>query len=310
MRVKSGKSERRPFGKAFDGWQLGLGVVLAAWAVVMLVVPRPAVPLEVPEPHVSPREIALLRTAEAQLETRALAGLPDASRALGTAIRKVGRAEANLDGLALGAAQSEVARAVSAMPPDLRALLSLRAMQTARFVRAVREWESSGVASRDIDELGGSLVTAFRDAGWSIDEGDRSRMLMDDDVLGVAFRKRWNEIVRLKGGLAAQTLTEEKLLFGFAIRHARTRRSTSDPVAARGLGAPGLLRRIDAYARLDPSYPVDFARGVAYFGAHAFGPAQAAFQRHLEAHPDGPLTLRARNFGRAALIADVEGVVP
>ena len=70
------------------------------------------------------------------------------------------------------------------------------------------------------------------------------------------------------------------------------------------------MRRIDEYARLDPEYPADFARGVAHFGAMAFANAQVAFNRHLAAHPDGPLTLRAQNFARAALIADAEGFVP
>lgn len=311
MRVKSGLAKRKGLDKTLDGWQLGLAIVLGAWALVMLVVPRPALPLEIPEPQVTPRELATLRDGEAELAAEAQQGLSDVSRALGTVIRSLGRAEADHDLLAAGAARGQIAGALAAMPSDgLHAMLVLRAFQTATFVTAVRQWESTGAEGRDLRELGGSLVAAFRDAGWCIDDGERTKITMNDDVLGVAFRKRWNEIVGLRRGAGEITLTEEKILFRYAIAHSPSSNAPADPLAARALGARNLVRRIDAYARIDPTYPADLARGIAYFGGGSYGPAQLAFQRHLAAHPDGPLTLRARNFGRAALLADIEGFAP
>ncbi len=65
--------------------------------------------------------------------------------------------------------------------------------------------------------------------------------------------------------------------------------------------------RLDHIARLaaiDPSYPVEYARGVARFGRGEYRASADAFRKWLTDHPDGPLALRAQNFLRAAAQAD------
>jgi len=248
-----------------------------------------------------------MRDAETAREIAARAGLSPSVRALGSAVRSMGRAEASREsGMAI-AARRELESAVAALvnePPE--GILALRALQTATFIRAVRDLETTGVASRDVSELGGGLVSAFRDAGWTLDEGGRTRLAMNDDELGAAYRKRWNQLVSLRKEVGGTTLTEEKLLFAFAVRHMRGAATSAVAGTERVIGSRTMLKRIDEYARLDPEYPADFARGIAHFGALGYANAQVAFDRHLTAHPDGPLTLRARNFARAALIADAD----
>jgi hypothetical protein len=312
MSVKSAHERRkRSLEKAFDGWQLGLVIVLVAWAMVMIVVPRPTSPLEIPAPRPSPMDLRALRAVEGAREARARVELAPAARALGGAVRAYGRAESAQDVSATSAARQAIAAAASStthLPPE--AILELRALQTSSFVRAVRELEATGTAGRDVTELGGNLVRAFRDAAWADDVNGRLIVAMDDDELAVAYRKRWNALVALKPSVAATTLAEERILFAFAIQRAQSVSLAGPASATLTLGSRGILRKIDEYARVDPDYPADFARGVAHFGAGAFGKAHLAFANHLAARPDGPLTLRAQNFARAALIADAEGFAP
>jgi TolA-binding protein len=64
--------------------------------------------------------------------------------------------------------------------------------------------------------------------------------------------------------------------------------------------ASQLLSYVNALARIDPSYPADYARGVLLYRSGRPAEAARAFSRHLEVYPDGPWTLRARNFWLAA----------
>jgi TolA-binding protein len=63
------------------------------------------------------------------------------------------------------------------------------------------------------------------------------------------------------------------------------------------------LERIARIGAIDPSYPTEFARGVASYRRGDYVGSAQAFRRWLDDHPDGPFTLRAENFLRAALAA-------
>jgi hypothetical protein len=63
------------------------------------------------------------------------------------------------------------------------------------------------------------------------------------------------------------------------------------------------LERIARIAAIDPTYPAAFARGVASYAAGSFEASAEAFRDWLHEHPDGPLTLRAQAFLRAAVVA-------
>jgi hypothetical protein len=60
------------------------------------------------------------------------------------------------------------------------------------------------------------------------------------------------------------------------------------------------LDRISRLAAFDPSYPADYARGVASYRAGDYVAAAEAFRSWLNDHPDGPFSLRAAGYLRAA----------
>jgi TolA-binding protein len=60
------------------------------------------------------------------------------------------------------------------------------------------------------------------------------------------------------------------------------------------------LEHIRRLAAIDPTYPAAYARGVASYRRADYRGASLAFQTWLADHPEGPLSLRARSFLRAA----------
>jgi TolA-binding protein len=152
---------------------------------------------------------------------------------------------------------------------------------------------------------------------------------MDETALAALFKKRWSAVVGLQRGPFELTLDEERALFGFLLAHPATAQrsaqeegaSTARPRAQRQAGVPGAgapaaamraadarraeeryrLKKIDELAAIDPLYPRHLARGVVLYRLGEYLQAVEAFRSHLDEHPDGPHTLRARNYLRAAL---------
>jgi hypothetical protein len=120
----------------------------------------------------------------------------------------------------------------------------------------------------------------------------------------------------------APTLDEQRLLYAFYLSHPHPSRVMRDAIASARRGAHDAkacralveaenaateswrLERIARVAALDPTYPADYARGVASFRRGEYGASAAAFRKWLEAHPEGSLALRAQNYLRAAADAD------
>ena len=61
------------------------------------------------------------------------------------------------------------------------------------------------------------------------------------------------------------------------------------------------LKKIEELSTIDASYPRDLARGIVLYRLGRYLSAVEALRRHLDASPDGPFTLRAQNYLRAAL---------
>jgi TolA-binding protein len=57
-----------------------------------------------------------------------------------------------------------------------------------------------------------------------------------------------------------------------------------------------ILTKMKELGKIDPTYPLDYARGIALFHSHDYAAAAIAFRGWLEQHPNGPWTLRARNY--------------
>jgi hypothetical protein len=289
--------------------------VIIAGSSALLAVPRPVDATEIPEPALDAR--ALLRSARADTELAAAAArdaergvqLDFDVRALGSALRAYGAAEAR------GADQVTVEKrkvgeaAARARPKGEAPLLALRAYELRSFLREVGRWEATGLVSDELREVGGPFIASARQNGWTAGR----RVIADDAALRALFKKRWSKITGIEGPGFELSLDEARALYRFLIEHPprgdeELVLGASSPALRRGAGEriaylteQYRLKKIDELAAVDPAYPADLARGVVFYRERRYPLAAQAFQRHLEAHPQGPFTIRAQNYLRAAL---------
>ena len=285
---------------------------------------------------------AMARAARADHELADMARrepLPGAVRALGSAIRDFHTLEAaSAEARELGQARRAVDVAlVDALALGSDALLRLRAIQLEGFLDEVRRFTATGEESAELRALAGGFVRSITSEGWC--EGHT--LAPDVPVLRVMFKQMWNAFLaldRADDGPApapapaplaplpprpfALTIDEERTLYAFYLSHAHPSRATRDAIASAWKTAPDAracqaLRatehaateswRLDHIARiaaLDPTYPADYARGVARFRRGEYRASADAFRRWIGDHPEGPLALRAQNYLRAAADAD------
>jgi hypothetical protein len=189
-------------------------------------------------------------------------------------------------------------------------LLDLRAVQLDEFMLEVHRLAVPGGASPELGELAGNFLQSMRADGWY----DGRSLLPGDDVLRVMFKEMWNVLVGLQQRPdMALTLDEVRLLYAFYLRYPHRSRAMRAGLGPSDAG-PGRepdraervaieawrIERIGRLAALDPAYPADFARGISRYRAGAFEASASCFRAWLRDHPDGPWTLRARNYLRAA----------
>lgn len=297
----------RGLGRHLEGWQPGLVAVVLAGSVALLAVPRSVPPSDLPMPLVEP---ARLREIERADEVAARSAerheLDPDVRALGSLLRAFGRAEASGDEPKLIHLRSEIASASArARVQGEGPLLELRAFQLRAFLREVRRFAVTGEASAELVELGGTFADMLRRNGWCEGSG-RCVLRMDEAALRASFKRRWCEISGLSGGALDLAKDEQRALSRFLFAHPP--RARDDVGASRRDGSESafLLRKIDELAALDPSYPRDLARGIVHFRKGDSRRAAAFFATYLEASPDGPWSLRAQNYLRAALERSVD----
>lgn len=301
--------DERPKGLArhVEGWQAGAVVLLLAFSTAALVVPRPVEELELPVPRVDPRELAAARAEDERLAALARGGLPFDVRRLGDAVRAFGRAEEQADEGEVGAARHEAGtRLLGAMREGAEKVAALRAYQLEAFLRELRAYLGTGAESAELHALGGAFVRQAREAGWLEVGAGRRALLLPDGALRALYKRRWNQIVGLEDTLAP-TAAEQRALLELLLRRPLVRvPDVPAPEADRARARQTLadefrLRKLDELARLDPAYPRELARGVLFYRLGRFPLAVESFRRHLEAHPDGPFSLRATNYLRTAL---------
>lgn len=290
----------------FEGWQPGLLAIFVAGVSALLAVPRPVPPFEIPEPSIEPR--ALDRVARADLalaEAAERERLDTDVRALGSALRAYGLADGTDDSAAVMAERRRVAEASQrAGAQGEAALLRLRAYQLRSFLREVRRWEKTGEETDELRELGGPFLDRARKNRWI--EG--RRLIVDETVRAALFKKRWNDVTLLRGPAFDLTSAEARAVYRFLLLHPPRDAGASAGVEGRlneqrvaYVAEQYRLKKIEELRALDPSYPADLGRGVVFFRLHRYAQAVEAFRQHLDAHPDGPYTLRAQNYLRAAL---------
>lgn len=304
----AGDRERRGIARHFEGWQPGLLALFLAGSSAVLAVPRSVDPHELPEPVVEPRALDRLALADERLARAAeRAALDFDVRALGSAVRAYGVADDAGSGSALEVERKRVAQASArARPHGDQALLELRAWQLRSFLRELARWEATGEETDELRELGGGFIHMVKRTGWVDEDGRRLRM--DAAVRAALFKKRWNELAVLRGAPFELALDESRALFRFLLRNPPRedppgpRDAQKDAALRIALAAEQYrLRKIDELGALDPTFPAQLGRGVVFYRLHRYPLAVEAFRRHLEDHPEGPFTLRAQNYLRAAL---------
>jgi hypothetical protein len=158
--------------------------------------------------------------------------------------------------------------------------------------------------SEDLHGLGGDFLAAVRRSGWCVDA--TRELVASDAELRVLFKTRWNDLTGLDSEPFSLSLDEDRLRYRFLLRHPLARHDErawphSDAAVVNARDNRARLKLVERLERRDPSYPAELARGVLSFWLSQHERASAHFRRHLELHPDGPYTLRAQNYLKAAL---------
>jgi hypothetical protein len=293
------------FRRHLDGWQGGVIVLVLAGSAILLGVPRSVAPEEIPMPRWDAFALAAGMAADDTLAHQAQDTELDVDvRTLGREMRAYNlvAAAGKVDELV----QARARLAEAAVPALLRSMTqvrALRAWQMRSFLGELRRWQETGEETEELRALGGDFLSMARRNAWCV--GER-RLVVDERVLRVLFKKRWNDVASVRTPELGLTLEEDRLRYGFLLEHPfrGPTRVVGAPVDARVEAFERGRARLETVERLrerDPDYPADLARGVIEFGLGRYPVAAEAFRRHLEARPDGPWTLRARNHLKAAL---------
>jgi hypothetical protein len=264
---------------------------ISAW----LALPRPVLPGDsMPLPSVDRRAIGLERAADHELAERARArSLPYEVRAIGELVRRFGARQARGDVLGAERTREDAFRARLSVQPRFgaEALRALRALQTELFLSRVRSNGTLSATDRELAELGGSLAERSQRAGWTDGTG---RPLLTEDELATLYRARWTELLGAQNDpVLGLTLGELRAYYRLLFEHPEGD-SPRERDERRLLYAEALGRR-------DPAFAWQFARGVLFHRLGDSASAAQAFVEHLQEHPDGPWSLRARNHLLAVL---------
>jgi hypothetical protein len=321
------KRVAKGWSRHLEGWQPGVVAVFLAGSVTLLVAPRGATPDVVPEPDYDPRGAARAAATDTALAAAAARTPLDVEvRALGDAFHAYNRVVAGaFDDEVAHARRALSAASARALTVDTHGTLELRAVELERFVAAASSCAGAPVPLPTRDAAADAAARAAERAAASkrrapIDprrasceelaelaavyarrEGTFRRELAGDPAaLRAYFKSYWSEVTGMSEGAFAMSRDEAMAGLRFGLRHPRTQGVPGDASpAARAAHAHERgrveLRKIDEIAALDPTYPRDFARGVALFDIGELPRAVEAFRAYLERAPEGPLALRAKN---------------
>lgn len=298
---------------------LALVPVSVCVILLALLMPRSTRPESVPLPLVDDRaftaaveeDVARARDARQKPLPAAVLGVGTAFRAFQAAAARRADETATVQvRTALNAAVSVVTRRGEASS----ALRDLRALQLEAFLEAERAFEHTHQVTPDLQELGGPFVDRMRAVGWL----ENDRFVGDERQLRVAYKAMWNAVIGDATPELALTLDEQRALYGLYLAHPHAPEIRRDELAAERAAARteaecdralATYRRaveswradkIRALGRMDPTYPTQYALGVALYRAGQHDLAAQAFQAWLSTHPDGPYSLRAKNHLKAA----------
>jgi hypothetical protein len=306
------------------GRWLALIPATIAFLMMALMMPRATVPDAVPLPTIDMRALSEVMRADDARAARAKATrLPTDVLGLGSAVRAIQAVQLNSEAtdndLQTAQTMLEEARRILAGRSDWQEdVLALRALQMHSFLEELARYEQTGTTTKDLDELGGGFIRRMRSSGWS--EGNR--VVLDEPQRRAIFKTVWNALAGVEGlEPFALKLDEQRALYTLYIgrpypgeasqrtldamrRDARSAdqcaRAAIDDRRSREMWRADKIKR---FGQIDPSYPTVYALGVVYYRGGRYDLSSDAFRLWLEAHPDGPLSSRARNHLKAALDA-------
>ena len=308
--------------KGSDGRLLALIPILVGVLLAALLFPHDSVPDDVPLPAIDSRALERIEHDDDARAARANATpLPAEVRALGEAIRAFDTAEAKdaprTPWPELRASVDE-ARKLALEKSGIEGILDLRATQEKKFIDEVRTWRKTGEESEELAAVGGAFIRRMTLAGYV----DGKKLALGDRELRVAYKLKWNAVARFEGAPELQpSIDEMRAFYTFEILHPHTPEAARESIAAARKNArtqadcdaleageqiaieQWRLDKVDKLAALDASYPATYARGVGLYRAGRYDDSARAFEEWIRAHPDGPLTLRARNHLHAAISA-------
>ena len=308
----------------FRGAGLALVPVVICVLLGALLMPHAAVPDDVPLPIIDEVSLAKLE-AEDDARQRQVdeAGLSGEVRALGSDLRAFHelQAEGARDMARLLEAKDRVyasrTRVMAGEGSDL--VRKLFSVQLAKFKAEVASFRATGEESLELRALSGTFLSRMRSASWVKGRDVR----LTDAELRVLYKSMWALDVGLESDANfSLSLDEKKVLFRLFLRSPHPpeqlrgvfveakRRATGTVECGRVEEEERLsaekwrIQKIVQLADIDASYPKDYALGAAYYRAGDYAASMQSYRRFLDAHADGPLVLRARNYYRSALAAN------
>ncbi len=297
-----------PWRRHLEGWPflaVSLGI---AWLGTLLMLPRPVMPRVLPLPV---PEAARLRALEQEQHTRAeaLAHAPAQERslppgfdlrALGDAFRAYGRVDASVE-RAIAQLMQAHQRVLGAVQQVLSTqgvapIVELRDYETDLFVAAAERWQPGEPPAADLVELGGDFTGLLTRSDWISSHGG---LRVPHAVLRALFQRRFREITSLQDPSLQLDREQLRALYAFLLSHPPPF-SGEVPLAGERQRWQWLQRRVDELSGLDPTYPVNEARGVIFANLGDPTAARLFFARHLSEHPEGPDALRVQDFAVAS----------
>ncbi len=291
----------RSLAERLEGWEVGAIVVLIVALVSAVIVPRTAIPEDIPAPNISQRELDAARARNDRLVAIATdAELSPDVRLVGAQIRLLGRAEYSEDDAGASKALATLGKSVpAALEKHGDEMAALQTYQADRFAKSYASFLRVGRVSDDLIDLGGAALAEFRRNEWLTSLAEAPRDL--DLILSAMFKRRFRAVIAPRHPRLAPDPVEERALVGFLLKHpppASVPGTRREKKASRG---DYLLKRIDELADLEPDYPALYAKGIVFYRMQQFEAAAAAFDEYLQRVGNGPYRLRAINYMKAAI---------
>ncbi|HKO46682.1 MAG TPA: hypothetical protein VJV79_03115 [Polyangiaceae bacterium] len=280
-------------GRHLQGYELGLVTVGMVLTFALLALPRASRPLTLPLPRIDRAQAQRQNRLERELASRAEAtGLPFELRAVGEAIRHFGHSRNH--GIDTGHDVDDLRERMQAVVSKGQSslLLSLRAVQTQYFLRALAQFEREGKPNSELEELGADFLAHAQHNGWF---GRDGRFLADEATRRVLFQLHWADLIGKRGSFPfAPTLNDWRLYYRFLLLHPEQEPTLMADLE--GAANAARVRVVNALSRKDPDYPAFFARGYLFDRLGDTEAAASAYRAHLGQHESGPYALLARNY--------------